>query len=527
MKDHLLALEIKEGGAPPVPEETGGGDVSMAAAHWSVSVLILKPSMKGMVLIHALTLKTAPFSNSAFHADDLDDNSFDDFLERLGENVDLSTCSRAVVTIPASMASYRHMDLPFRSRRKIRQVLSMELEAMLPLSDEEVISDFIYTGRSISENHTFFTASLSRSIVDALRLPLTKRGMTPVLISLSGYLTAHLVLDAVPKSGFFLLVAVQSRNLVINAVLDGVIVGLRSIVRGNDNAALVADTVRSLVMFQQRLAIDNPLDACHLMGDDDDNGGDGLGILLEKALATSVVHADLSSFFQCLERSEIDVATSRGYLNAFAAARCMGRPNCLDFCRSSHGPAAFFEKYMSQLVVAGLLVLTCFCLVVSGEYMEIRSLKKQSAAIDRQARLLFEETFPEVNTIVDPYMQMTVQVRQTVEQSHRSLDMGSRFAGDHRVMDLFFELSSRIPDTIDMEISRLVFNEGRMIISGTTDTYDSVDKVKTAIESSPLFTDVKIGNAAADKNDKRIRFKFIFQTTAGDEHTPVTPGRKP
>jgi general secretion pathway protein L len=199
----------------------------------------------------------------------------------------------------------------------------------------------------------------------------------------------------------------------------------------------------------------------------------------------------------------------------------MGTSACLDFCRTSHGQGAFVEKYLAQLVTMAMLFLICFFVAVAGEYMEIRDLKMQSAAMDRQARLILKETFPEITTIVDPYMQMKVQVRQSLAKSGQSLDMETRFAGNTRVIDLFSGLSSRIPDTIDVEISRLVWNDGRMVLSGNTDTYDSVDKMKTAIEASPWFTDVKISNAAADKTDNRIRFKFIFQTVNPEDKVPT------
>ncbi len=523
MKDHLLALEVKDSGATAIPAKGEGSDPGKGdtmAVRWSVSVLVLKPSVKGMVLVHALVLETVPFMNTGSGEHTLDDVSFDTFLDRLGEKVDLAACSRAVVAIPASLASYRHMDLPFGSRRKIRQVLPMELDAMLPLIEEDPVSDFVRTGLSTSGNHTLFTASLPRSIADALCLPLAKQGITPVLVSSAGYLAAHFLLDSLPKTGFFLLVAVRPHCLVITAVLNGVIVGIRSIVRGNDNDVLAADVSRSLMVFRQRLAIDDPISACHLMGSN--TREDDLEALLKTALATAVGVADLSPVYRFFEKAGCDAEINPfEYIDAFAAAQCIGKQDCLNFCGNRHGQGAFVEKYMTQLVTVSLLALICFFLVVAGEYTKIRALKDQSAAMDRQARLIFQETFPEITTIVDPYMQMTVQVRQAAEQSGRSLNMETRFAGDGNIMELFFELSSRISDAIDVEISRLVFNEGRMVLSGSTDTYDSVDKMKSAIESSPLFTDVKISNAAADKNDKRIRFKFVFRTTDGIEDTPT------
>ena len=530
MKDHLLALEIKDPVRHPagMPVKKDGSDPSGGsgpATFRTVSALVLKPSVKGLGVVAAVTLHCDVSPDTDAEDSVCHGFSMDEILEQLGKKINISNCSRAVVAVPASMASHRHMDLPFRSRRKIRQVLPMELNAMLPITDEAHASDFVYTGVSVPGNYTFFAASLSRSLLDALCVPLEKQGIKPVMVAPAGYLAAHFFLDTLPPGGFCLMVAVCPHCLVINGVLDGTIVWLRSIARSDDVSLTAVDVGRTLVVFQQRLGIDVPVLACHLIWCD--TRQEALETHLENALAVPVLCTDTAPVADALgigggEKDSLVSGTSPfEYINAFAAARCMGKPACLDFCRTSHGQGAFVEKYMAHLVTMGLLLLICFCMAVAGEYMEIRDLKTQSAAMDHQARLIFKETFPEITTIVDPYMQMKVQVRQALAKSGQSLDMDTRFAGNTRVMDLFFGLSSRIPDTIDVEISRLVWNEGRMVLSGNTDTYDSVDKMKTAIEASPWFTDVKISNAAADKTDNRIRFKFIFQTVNPDDKAPT------
>ncbi len=530
MKDHLLVLEIKDPVRHPaaMPVKKDGSDPaggSGASTFRSVSALVLKPSVKGLGVVAAVTLHCDISPDTDTEDSVCHGFSMDEILEQLGKKINIGNCSRAVVAVPASMASYRHVDLPFRSRRKIRQVLPMELNAMLPITDEPHVSDFVYTGVSVSGNYTFFTASLSRFLLEALCAPLAKRGIKPVMVSPAGYLAAHFFLDTLPTGGFCLMVAVCPHCLVINGVLDGDIVWLRSIARSYDLSLTAEDVRRTIMVFQHRLGIEVPLPACHLIWCD--TRQEALETHLEDALAVSVVCTDTVSVYNALENgggekgSLVAGAAPFEYINAFAAARCMGKSACLDFCRISHGQGAFVEKYMAQLVITGLLFLICFCMAIAGEYMEIRDLKKQSAAMDHQARLIFKETFPEITTIVDPYMQMKVQVRQALAKSGQSLDMETRFAGNTRIMDLFLGLSSRIPDTIDVEISRLVWNDGRMVLSGNTDTYDSVDKMKTAIESSPWFTDVKIGNASADKTDNRIRFKFIFQTVNPDEKAPA------
>ena len=78
-------------------------------------------------------------------------------------------------------------------------------------------------------------------------------------------------------------------------------------------------------------------------------------------------------------------------------------------------------------------------------------------------------------------------------------------------MDIISELSKRIASSIDVEISRFLFNNGRLVLSGSTDNFNNVDNIKSKIESSDLFEKVSISSAAADKRGDRVNFKFIIE----------------
>ena len=81
---------------------------------------------------------------------------------------------------------------------------------------------------------------------------------------------------------------------------------------------------------------------------------------------------------------------------------------------------------------------------------------------------------------------------------------------EYKVIDILYELPAKIPDSIDLEITRLVLNPGRLVLSGTTGNYNQVDKIKGLIESSKLFNQVRISSATADKTGNTIVFKFII-----------------
>ena len=107
---------------------------------------------------------------------------------------------------------------------------------------------------------------------------------------------------------------------------------------------------------------------------------------------------------------------------------------------------------------------------------------------------------------------MTAKVREAIEKSSNRGDEDRRIKNKGlKLVQIMDELSKTIPSSIDMETSRFLFNNGRLVLSGSTDNFNNVDNIKSKIESSDLFEKVSISSAAADKKDNRVNFKFIIE----------------
>ena len=62
-------------------------------------------------------------------------------LDTIASEMDLegATC---IASLPASLASYRNMEVPFKEQKKLRQILPYELESILPYPPDDVTIDF-------------------------------------------------------------------------------------------------------------------------------------------------------------------------------------------------------------------------------------------------------------------------------------------------------------------------------------------------------------------------------------------------
>ena len=79
--------------------------------------------------------------------------------------------------------------------------------------------------------------------------------------------------------------------------------------------------------------------------------------------------------------------------------------------------------------------------------------------------------------------------------------------GPHvRRIDILNDISRRIPKDIEVDITRLVVGSGNVLISGYTDTFNSLDDIKGRLEQIDFFKKVTISSANRDRSGKEIRF---------------------
>lgn len=121
---------------------------------------------------------------------------------------------------------------------------------------------------------------------------------------------------------------------------------------------------------------------------------------------------------------------------------------------------------------------------------------------------LYRETFPDATRIVDPLVQMQANVRE-VQAPSIAIPV---LSGDKRILNIMADISSRIPDSVKIQVSRMVIDQESVQIKGIIDTFNDVNLVQNSLRKSPLFTDVAIVSAAADKESGMIRFELRLQT---------------
>jgi len=77
-----------------------------------------------------------------------------------------------------------------------------------------------------------------------------------------------------------------------------------------------------------------------------------------------------------------------------------------------------------------------------------------------------------------------------------------------RTIDILNNISNRIPRETDVTLTRMVIGSENVVISGDTDTFNSVDTIKSRLEQEDAFKKITISSANINKSDNRVRFNL-------------------
>ena len=175
----------------------------------------------------------------------------------------------------------------------------------------------------------------------------------------------------------------------------------------------------------------------------------------------------------------------------------------LNFHKGQFAAQKFITKNKSHLIKSGILAAAVLGLMFFSVLMESYTLNKQVRRLDNQMTEIFKATFPEVKQIKGgPYKHM-----QSRMQAAQNNAVFTAEAGPHvRSIDILKGISEKIPPSIKVNLTRLVVQPENVLISGTTDTYDSVDTIKSGLAQIQYFEKVTISSANIDRSGNEVRF---------------------
>lgn len=448
-------------------------------------------------------------------------------LKRLSDVMELKA-QKCIVSIPSSQVSFRTLDMPFKDAKQIRQTLPYELEPILPYSVEDLVVDFMASGTGVSRE--ILSAFIGKDMVAQCLETLNAHGIDPDVLGISGLAVVRWLLGQEDGSQHFLLLALARSSVTLFLCEARHIALIRSFTLGNSPPEPgFSGEISKGQSGSEKLKGDEALlkalcdrvqHTLHAYASDRGHGVEPDRMYLTggdfSCPETEMFIHDASG----VPVEWVDVRRDKRIKEGGASA-CEWAPGVMDNALASaissphHGPHVDFRRNgfakrqgypgIREGVKKGLVFLVLILMLLSADVItDTYFLKKTYERLDTRLVDMFKQTLPRVTRIVDPVQQLRVAVNQLERTNAPS------FAGESEqaTLNLLRDISRRIPPTLNVHISRMTVDPESVRMSGKTDTFNSVDSLKSELAPSAFFSQITISSANLDKKDNRIKFEL-------------------
>ncbi|MDP2645852.1 MAG: type II secretion system protein GspL [Desulfobacterales bacterium] len=431
-------------------------------------------------------------------------------LDKITQRIDTRDAV-CVAALPAGQISFRNMVIPFHERKKIKQILPFELEQTLPFATEDLITDFAQIHVGPAPHPPLFTASVEKATLDFYLDALAQFRINPEIITIGGYCTARILGDLSGMKGNWLFLDMEDSRSTVFLVASGQICLVRSFPLPATAApmkeVLGTHIRQTLYAFEENLHQNfSPemifVSGCGLV---EENFENEMGRIIE----TPVKRVDLSR--QASIQTVMDPAQAwepAQLDNALALALIKHEGiDIIDFQRENFSAETYWLKYKKEFsttaVLAGLVLALAF---IYGFY-SMRATEKKVARLNYQITDIFKTVFPGPQQMPDPVRQLGKKIKDIKNSAMFQEEPDKKIL----TIDILRNISDNIPKEVDVAITNLVAGPEGVLISGDTDTFNSVDEMKNRLESKDLFAKVTITSANMDRNINRVQFKMKIQ----------------
>jgi general secretion pathway protein L len=154
----------------------------------------------------------------------------------------------------------------------------------------------------------------------------------------------------------------------------------------------------------------------------------------------------------------------------------------------------------------GLLLLFVLAFLIADLAVDYYYLKGDYLTLKGRVEDVAREVLPN-----EPIHDPKAQIEQKISFITSGSEAMPGIRANERALDILLDISDRIPQKVDILVTRMVFDPEAIRISGITDEFNSVDIVKSGLETSTYFKEVTISSANQDKRSKQVKFELKLQ----------------
>ena len=453
------------------------------------------------------------------------DNNPEKALENLSARFDLKS-DKCILTIPSSDISFRNVDTAFRDAKKIRQTLPFEIETFVPFAIDEMVIDYNHTDENNAS--AIFTAAINKAYIAGYIDKFINAGVDPDIIDIRPVPAVLLLLDQerTPDSGIYLDLEYEHPCIVI--FRNKKIVLIREL--PCTSPEMTKDSKSEKDMYVSPESLEKFINAmCQEAGRTihSFNSQTGNAFIAEKVFyggslsGYKDVSSILGTFFETPaerinisrdSRLRMDPGLSGIYEpaimeNALAACIREGKKHSgFNFRRGEFTVKRKIFGPGKDIRTVALLLSIFFVFMIINSSVNYYYLSKKHDMVEDEFNKEFDRKFPDKKGLGTQYKLLLV--KQKLEESKNpSTDIGG-IKSDQRVLDVLADISRRIPENYNIDVTTMQINNREVTISANTDSYNTVDKIANILKPSALFKSVDIINPGQTKNGIKFDLKL-------------------
>lgn len=475
----------------------------------SVIAVLVSKTGSGCILEKATAVSISSLIESGRFTPDAGKDEIEALLEEIAAQIDVKS-AECRISIPVDSFIFRNISMPFKNRGKISRVLPFELQPSVFKPIDGLAMEFRVLDRGTQGDSPYpvMVLCLDRALLGRYRKLFERLGISPVMITTGELCRAEITRAAA---------GMHSRNRITAGISEGRL----SIVLTAENTPSVIRVVtlpenmeapgsEIIRHIKWTAAAGSSILGKELRFEEIVISGPGFGERFESeisgAMQVPVKRLDLLSKADLITGAHAVPERNRGEYDTAAALALSGfhKTSAVNFSEKKLAVKKFITENKNHILPTAMLAFL-FLIMLSVHLIVVSDPSKAKAEdLDREINAIFRSAFPDVSRIVDPVQQMRIKIDALKKQAV--------FADDTRntikTIDILGDISRNIPEEIKTDLTRLVISEGSILITGLTDTYNSVDDIVSRFEKIPYMDTVKISSATTDKSTGKIRFKI-------------------
>jgi len=439
------------------------------------------------------------------------------------------------IGLSLSELSLRNITLPFADNKKIEQILPFELDEQLLLPvDRQIIATNATTANKEGGETQLMTAALEKKTLSQYLSLFHEQGLEPDRVSPADFVLAERLTGSDRETENFLLLSCELSAAAMTVIHQGAVVCMRHLAYpsevfteaifsfdgrevhtdDSDAAALVVSRVcqaveHSMNLFRYQFSLNLQPDYILLTGPMPLGQGFQEKIEAEIGLPVKISNliqagtGTLSANIAGQWKPEIFDRPLALALQAWSGKKTAA----FNFRKNEFAPPHYLLRSKKQLVGAAVTVGVLFLLSLGYLFIDARQLEKKHDNLSARMVEVFKTSFPGIKPSGDPLLHMRSKL-QGMDTVSVSMPI---FREEKRVLFILYDISDRIPTSLDLHVTRLIVNQDSVELTGTTDAFKNVNTIKSLLAESDRYSDVNIVSATNGKEGEGIRFEIKLQ----------------